>query len=88
MGDPQQPVHVYDHLPARVRRRITGPRPHVFTDLSTGLPQCGQHPLPARRKRVDHPGLTLIRLNAWWQGRALDRRHTNHFARLELALAA
>jgi hypothetical protein len=29
--------------------------------------------------------LNLIRLNAWWHGRPLDRRHTSH---LELALAA
>ncbi|MFI6063312.1 transposase [Streptomyces sp. NPDC051286] len=32
--------------------------------------------------------LNLIRLNAWWNGRPLDRRHTSHLARLELALAA
>jgi hypothetical protein len=32
--------------------------------------------------------LNLIRLNAWWNGRPLDRRHTSHLARLELSLAA
>jgi transposase len=32
--------------------------------------------------------LNLIRLHAWWHGRPLDRRHTSHLARLELALAA
>ncbi|WP_161981780.1 transposase [Streptomyces sp. TM32] len=32
--------------------------------------------------------LNLIRLNAWWNDRPLDRRHTSHLARLELALAA
>jgi hypothetical protein len=32
--------------------------------------------------------LNLIRLHAWWQGRPLDRTHTSHLARLELALAS
>lgn len=32
--------------------------------------------------------LNLIRLNAWWNGKPLDRRHTSHLARLELSLAA
>jgi hypothetical protein len=32
--------------------------------------------------------LNLIRLNAWWNGKPLDRRHTSHLARLELNLAA
>ncbi|MGW2207617.1 transposase [Streptomyces sp. NPDC001774] len=32
--------------------------------------------------------LNMIRLHAWWHGRPLDRRHTSHLARLELALAA
>ena len=32
--------------------------------------------------------LNLIRLDAWWNGRPLDRRRTSHLARLELALAA
>jgi Transposase DDE domain len=32
--------------------------------------------------------LNLIRLNAWWNGKPLDRRHTSHLARLELSLTA
>jgi transposase len=32
--------------------------------------------------------LNLIRLDAWWNGEALDPRRTNHLSRLELALAA
>jgi hypothetical protein len=32
--------------------------------------------------------LNLIRLDAWWHGRPLDRTRTSHLARLELALAA
>jgi transposase len=32
--------------------------------------------------------LNLIRLDAWWNGHALDRTRTSHLARLELALAA
>ena len=32
--------------------------------------------------------LNLIRLDAWWQGRPLDRTRTSHLTRLELALAA
>jgi hypothetical protein len=32
--------------------------------------------------------LNLIRLHAWWHDKPLDRRHTSHLARLELALAA
>jgi hypothetical protein len=32
--------------------------------------------------------LNLIRLNAWWNGRPLDRTRTSHLSRLELALAA
>ncbi|HZD68852.1 MAG TPA: transposase, partial [Actinomycetes bacterium] len=32
--------------------------------------------------------LNLIRLDAWWNGHALDRTRTSHLTRLELALAA
>jgi hypothetical protein len=32
--------------------------------------------------------LNLHRLNAWWNQRPLDRRHTSHLARLELTLTA
>ena len=32
--------------------------------------------------------LNLIRLDAYWNGRPLDRTRTSHLARLELALAA
>lgn len=32
--------------------------------------------------------LNLIRLHAWWTGRPLDRGHTSHLTRLDLALAA
>ena len=32
--------------------------------------------------------LNLIRLDAWWRGRPLDRRRTSHLARLELTLAS
>ncbi|MGH3802961.1 MAG: IS1182 family transposase [Pseudonocardiaceae bacterium] len=32
--------------------------------------------------------LNLIRLNAWWNSKPLDRHHTSHLARLELNLAA
>ena len=32
--------------------------------------------------------LTLLRLDAWWNGRPLDRTRTGHLARLELSLAA
>ena len=40
-------VDVHDHLPARVRRRITGQPLHVFAYFSTGGAQRGQDPLPA-----------------------------------------
>jgi transposase len=32
--------------------------------------------------------LNLLRINAWWNGHALDRTRTSHLARLELSLAA
>ena len=32
--------------------------------------------------------LNLLRLDAWWNGRPLDRTRTGHLARLELSLAA
>ena len=32
--------------------------------------------------------LNLIRLDAYWNGHALDRSRTSHLSRLELALAA
>ena len=32
--------------------------------------------------------LNLIRLDAYWNGHALDRTRTSHLTRLELALAA
>jgi hypothetical protein len=35
-----------------------------------------------------HLALNLIRLHAHWTGHPLDRAHTSHLARLELALAA
>jgi transposase len=45
-----------------------------------------------RKTHLEHVysavALNLIRLNAWWNGKPLDRRHTSHLARLELALTA
>lgn len=32
--------------------------------------------------------LNLIRLDAWWNGRPLDRTRTSHLARLDLSLTA
>lgn len=44
------------------------------------------------KTRLEHAfaatALNLIRLDAWWNGRPLDRSRTSHLARLELALAA
>jgi transposase len=44
------------------------------------------------KTRLEHVykavALNVIRLDAWWNGHPLDRRRTNHLARLELALAA
>lgn len=37
---------------------------------------------------VKAAALNLIRLDAWWNGEALDPRRTSHLARLELSLAA
>jgi transposase len=37
---------------------------------------------------VKAAALNLIRLDAWWNGDALDPRRTSHLSRLELALAA
>ncbi len=34
--DHQHSVQVYDHLPGRVRRRVTGHLPDVLADLGTG----------------------------------------------------
>ena len=44
------------------------------------------------KTRLEHAfmavALNLIRLDAYWAGRPLDRRRTTHLARLELRLAA
>ena len=44
------------------------------------------------KTRLEHSfmavALNLIRLDAYWAGRPLDRRRTTHLARLELHLAA
>jgi hypothetical protein len=49
-------VDVHDHLPARVRRSVTGQSPDVFSHFGTGGAQRGQDPLSARRELADQPG--------------------------------
>ena len=45
-----------------------------------------------RKTHLEHVfaavGLNLIRLDAWWNKRPLDRTRASHLARLDLSLAA
>ena len=56
----------------------------------TGMRRTRYRGLP--KTRLEHVysavALNLIRLNAYWNGHALDRTRTSHLARLDLALAA
>jgi transposase len=56
----------------------------------TGMRRARYRSLP--KTRLEHVysavALNLIRLDAYWNGHALDRTRTSHLARLELALAA
>jgi hypothetical protein len=56
----------------------------------TGTRRARYRSLP--KTRLEHiysaTALNLIRLDAYWNGNALDRTRTSHLTRLELALAA
>jgi hypothetical protein len=56
----------------------------------TGTRRARYRGLP--KTRLEHVysavALNLIRLDAHWNGRPLDRTRTSHLARLDLALAA
>ena len=56
----------------------------------TGMRRARYRGLP--KTRLEHVysavALNLIRLDAYWNGHALDRTRTSHLARLDLALAA
>jgi hypothetical protein len=56
----------------------------------TGMRRARYRGLP--KTRLEHVysavALNLIRLDAHWNGHALDRTRTSHLARLDLALAA
>lgn len=56
----------------------------------TGLRRARYKGLP--KTHLEHVyaavALNLIRLDAWWNGHALDRTRTSHLTRLELAPAA
>lgn len=56
----------------------------------TGTRRARYRGLP--KTRLEHVysvvALNLIRLDAYWNGHALDRTRTSHLARLDLALAA
>ena len=56
----------------------------------TGIRRARYSRLP--KTRLEHiysaVALNLIRLDAYWNGHALDRTRTSHLARLERALAA
>lgn len=56
----------------------------------TGMRRARYRGLP--KTRLEHVysavALNLIRLDAYWNGHALDRTRTSHLARLGLALAA
>lgn len=49
-------VDAHDHLPARVRRRITGQLPDVFAHFGAVGAQRGQDPLAARCQLADQAG--------------------------------
>jgi hypothetical protein len=70
-------------------------RASVAGTIRQGVTVCGLRHTHHRGLPQTHPehvysatALTLIRLDAWWNGHPLDRTRTNHLTRLELTLAA
>jgi hypothetical protein len=49
-------VDVHDHLPARVRRRVTGQLPDMFAYFGPGHAERGQNPLPSCGQSADQAG--------------------------------
>ena len=56
----------------------------------TGMRHARYRGLPKTHLEHDASAtaLNLIRLDAWWNGRPLDRTRTSHLTRLELTPAA
>lgn len=56
MRQHEDPVYVHDHLPARVRRRITGQLPDVLAYFGPSRTQRGQNPFPSCGQLADQAG--------------------------------